>query len=108
MLEAQTFGLCRRVDAPLAGGLELEVSSFIDEAQESLLEGSSGCEGPDGSLLSLDRDLRGGIGEGLWAHVSVMRGELEVEVEKTQSVVEGAASCSGVSRCLSTSWGGDM
>ena len=65
MLEARSSSLCRRVDAPLAGGLELEDSSLVDDARESLFEDSSGCEGPGGSPLCLDRDLRGGIGEGL-------------------------------------------
>ena len=66
-----------------------------------MFEDSSDCERSDGDPLSLDRDLRGGIGEGLGRHVVVMRGELEVEVEKRGGVVEGAASCSGVDkRCL--------
>ena len=107
MLEARSSSLCRRVDAPLVGGLELEDSSVVVEARESLFEESSGCEGPYGSPLSLDRDLRGSIGEGLGGHVAEMRGELEVEVEKAGGVVEGLASCSGVLRCLSASWGGD-
>jgi hypothetical protein len=91
------------------GGCATRWGSFVDEARESLFEDStSGCEGPYGSPLSLDRDLRGGIGEGLGGHVAEMRGELEVEVEKVGGVVEGAVSCSGVLRCLSASWGGDM
>ena len=108
VLEARSSGLCRRVDPPLVGGLELEDSSFFDEARESLFEDSSGCEGPDGIPLSLDHSLRGGIGGGLGGHVAVMRGELEVEVEKAGGVVEVVASCSGVMRFLSASLGGDM
>ena len=65
VLKARKSGLCRRVDAPLAEGLELEVDSFVDEARESLFEGSSGSEGPYRSPIPLDRDLRGGIGKGL-------------------------------------------
>ena len=103
MLEARSSGLCRWVDAPLVGGLELEDISFIDEARESLFEDPFGCERSDGGSLSLDRDLRGGIREGLGGHVAVMLGELEVEVEKSGGVVEGVASCSGVLRCLSAS-----
>ncbi len=91
------------MDAPIAGGLELEDRSFVDEARESLLEDPSGCERPYGGPLSLDRYLRGGIGVGLGGHATVVLGELEVEVEKAGSVVEGAASCSGVLRCLSAS-----
>ena len=108
MLEARTSGMCRWVDAPLVVGLKLEDDSFVDEAQESLFEGYSGSEEPNGSPLSLGRDLWGGIGEGLGVHVTVMRGGLEVKVVKASSVVEGAASCSGVPRCFSASWGGDM
>ena len=89
-------------------GLELEDNPFVDEARESLLEDPSCCERPDGGPLSLDRDLRGGIGEGLRGHVAVMLGELEAEVKKAGGVVEGAASCSGVLRCLSASHGGYM
>jgi hypothetical protein len=37
-----------------------------------------------------------------------MLGELEAEVKKAGGVVEGAASCSGVLRCLSASHGGYM
>jgi hypothetical protein len=100
MLKARSSGLCRWVDSLLVGGLELEDSSFVDEARESLFEDSSGCERPYGGPLSLDRNFRGGIEEGLRGHVAVMRCELEVEVEKISGVVEGAASCSGVLRCL--------
>ena len=100
VLEARSSGLCRWVDAPLVGGLELEVCSFVDEAQEGLFEDSSSCERPYGGPLSLDRDLRGGIGEGLGGHVAVMRRDLEVAVEKAGVVVEGVASCSWLLRCL--------
>ena len=47
----------------------------------------SGGERPDGGPLSLDRDLRGGIGEGLGGHVAVKKGELGVEVERRGCVV---------------------
>ena len=80
--------------------MELEDSSFVDEAREILFDDPSGCERPDGVPLSLDRNLRGGNGEGLGGHVAMMLGELEVEVEKAGGVVEGVASCSGVLRCL--------
>ena len=103
MMEARSSGLCGWVDAPLVEDLELEDSSFVDEARESLIEDPSGCERRDGGPLSLDRDLGGGIGEGLGGHVAVVLGELEVEVEKAGGVVEGAASYSGVLRCLSAS-----
>ncbi len=103
MLEVRSSSLYRWVDAPLVGGLELEDKSFVNEARESLFEDPSGCERPDGGPLSLDRDLRGGIGKWLGGHVAVMLGELEFEVEKAGGVVEGAASFSGVLRCLSAS-----
>ncbi len=77
------------MDAPLVGGLELEYNSFVDEARESLFEDPSSGERLDGGPLSLDHDLRGGIGEGLGGHVAVMRGELGVEVERAGGVVEG-------------------
>jgi hypothetical protein len=108
MLEARSSILYRWVDASIVGGLELEDSFFVDEARESLFENPSGCERPDGGPLSLDRDLRGGIERGLGGNEAVVRGELEDEVGKESGVVEGAASCSGVLRCLSASCGGDM
>jgi hypothetical protein len=61
------------VDPPLGGGLELEDNSFLDESRESLFKDPSSGEMPDGGPLSLDRDLRGGIGIGLGGHVAVMR-----------------------------------
>jgi len=95
------------MDPPLVGGSELKDKSFVDESRESLFKDPSGCERQDGGPLYLDRDLRGGIGEGLGGHVAVMRDEKGVEVERACSVVEGGpASCSGVPRCLSASWGG--
>jgi hypothetical protein len=74
MLEAKSFGFCRWVDSPFVWRRALVDCSSVEEAGESLFENSSGCEGPDGGPLSLDRDLRGGIGEGLGKHVTVMRG----------------------------------
>ena len=53
--------------------------SLSDEAGDCLFEGTFGGERPDGSSLSLDRDLRGGIGEGLGEHVAGMRSEKDVE-----------------------------
>ena len=74
MLEASTSSLCRWVDVPLVGGLELEDNSFLDGARESVFKDyPSGGERPYGGPLSLDRDLRGGIGEGLGGHVAAMR-----------------------------------
>jgi hypothetical protein len=61
---------------------------LVDEANESLFKESSGCERIDGGSLSLDRDLRGGIGEGLWGHVAGMRGKLEVEHVKASGVID--------------------
>ena len=55
--------------ALLYWGWELEDRSLVDEAGDCLFEGSSGGERPDKGSLSLDRDLRGGIGEGLGGHV---------------------------------------
>jgi hypothetical protein len=63
-----------------------------------VFEDSSSCERPNGGPLSLDRDLRGGIGEGLGEHAAVMRGGVEVKVENASGVIERAASCSGVLR----------
>ena len=84
------------MDAPLVGGLELEANSFVDEARESLFEDPSGGERlADGGPLSLDYDLRGGIGERLGGHVAVMRGELGVEVERASGVVEGLRRAPG-------------
>ena len=61
------------MDPPLVGGLQLKDNSFVDESRESLFENPSGCERLDGGALSLDRDLRGGIGEGLDKHVAMMQ-----------------------------------
>ncbi len=44
-----------------------------------MFEGSYGGERQDGGSLSLDRDLRGGIGEGLGGHVAGIRSKLVVE-----------------------------
>ncbi len=64
------------MNAPFVGGSELEDNSFVDEFLESLFEDPSGGERQNGGPLSLDRDLPGGIGEGLGGHVSVMRDEI--------------------------------
>ena len=93
MMEAWSLGLCRWVDALFVGGLELEDSSFVDEARESLFEDPSGGERLDGSPLSLYRDLRGGIGEGLGGHVAVMLGELGVEVERASGALVLRVRC---------------
>ena len=76
VLEVWTPGLCRWVNAPFVGGLELEDNSFVDEARDSLFEDPSGGERPDGGPLSLYRDLRGGIVEGLGGHVVAKRDKL--------------------------------
>ncbi len=76
VLVAKTFGLGRRVDAPIVGGLELQDNTCIDEAGESLFKDPSIGEGPDGGPLSLDRDLRGGIVGGLGGHIVAMRDNL--------------------------------
>ena len=73
MLEARAPGLGGGMDTPVIGSLELEDDSLVLESRESMFEDHSGGEGPDGGSLSLDRDLRGGIGEGLDGHVTVMR-----------------------------------
>ena len=52
--------------------------ALVDEVRDSLFEGCSGGEGPNKGPLSLDRDLRGGIGEGLGEHVAGVRGELDL------------------------------
>jgi hypothetical protein len=44
-----------------------------------LFEGPSSGERPNKGSLSLDRDLRGGIGEGLEGYIEGMRSELNVE-----------------------------
>ena len=74
---APCFG--RRVDAPFSGGREFSDSSFGDEVGDGLLECAPGGERPYGGSLSLDRDLRGGICEGLGEHVAAMRSELDGE-----------------------------
>ena len=73
MLEARTHGLCRGMDAPIVGCLELEDDTPVDESRDGLFENFSGGERPDGGSLSLDRDLRGGIWKELDGHVAVMR-----------------------------------
>jgi len=73
MLEARTPSLSRGMDAPIVGCLELEDDTLVDKSRASLFEDHSGGERLDGGPLSLDRDLRGGIGEGLDGHVAVMR-----------------------------------
>ncbi len=74
VLEARALGLSGGMDTPVViGSLELEDDSLVLESRESLFENPFGGEGPDGGSLSLDRDLRGGIGEGLDGHVAVMR-----------------------------------
>jgi len=73
MLEARAPGLSGGMESPVVGSLELEDDTLVLESLESLFEDPSGGEGPDGGSLSLARDLRGGIGEGLDGHVAVMR-----------------------------------
>jgi len=73
MLEARIPGLRGGIGTPIVGGLELEDNSFVLESRESLFEDLSCGEGPDWGSLSLDRALRGGIGEGLDGHVAIMR-----------------------------------
>jgi len=68
MLEARTSGLCRGMDAPFVGCLELEDDILVDESRDNLFEDPSSGERPVGGPLSLDRDLRGGIGERLRGH----------------------------------------
>ncbi len=53
---------------------------FVDEAGDGSFKGCSGSEGPYTGPLSLNRDLRGGIGEGLGGHVAEVREELVVEI----------------------------
>jgi len=48
-----------------------------------------GGERLDGGPLSLDRDLRGGNGEGLGGHEAVMRDKYGDEADKPGNVVEG-------------------
>ena len=83
------------MDPPPVGVLELKDNSFVDESRESLFEDLSCCERLDEGPLSLDRDLRGGIGEGLDGHVAVMRDNKGVDLERASNVVEGGA-CDGL------------
>ena len=55
----------------------------------------SGSEGPDGGPLSLDRDLRGGIGEEIGGHVAGVRVRLEVEFENVGYEREGLRRVTG-------------
>ncbi len=79
VLEAGASRLGRRVDAPFTRGREFSDGSLVDEVGDGRFEGTSGSERPYGGSLSLDRDLRGGIGEGLGGHVARRSVELEVE-----------------------------
>ena len=65
MLEARSSGLCRWVDAPLVGGLELEDNSFVEEARESLFKDPFGGERPDGALFLLIAIFGAALGKGL-------------------------------------------
>ena len=56
------------MDGPIVPRGELLDGAVFDEDGDGSLEGCSGSEGPHGGPLSLDRDLRGGIGEGLGGH----------------------------------------
>ena len=80
MLEAASPGLGRGVNTPLFRGSELADSAFVDKAGDGSFKGCFGSEGPYKGPLSLDRDLRGGIGEGLGGHVAGVREELVVEI----------------------------
>ena len=71
--EARSSGLCRGVDAPFAGCLELENDTPFDESRDGLFQNPSSGERLDRGSLSLDRDLRGGIGRVLDEHVAVMQ-----------------------------------
>ena len=75
VLEARTSDLGRGVNTPFVRGIELSDNTFVDEASDGSFEGRSGSEGPCRGPLSLDRDLRGGIGEGLGGHEAEGRDE---------------------------------
>ncbi len=80
VLESRTSDLGRGMNTPFVRGRELSDSAFVDEASDGSFEGRSGSEGPYRGPLSLDRDIRGGIGEGLGEHVTGEREELVVEL----------------------------
>ena len=70
MLEAASSGLGRGVNTPFVPGSELADNAFVDAVGDDSFKGCSSSEGPYKGPLSLDRDLRGGIGEGLGGHVA--------------------------------------
>ena len=65
---------------PIVRGSELPDGAIVDEAGDCSFEGCSGSEGPKMGPFSLDRDLRGGIGDRLGEHVAGVREELAVGI----------------------------
>ena len=68
------------MNAPFVRGGELLDGALVDDAGDSSLKGCSGSEGPHGGSLSPDRDLRGGIREGLGGHEAGVRKDFVVEI----------------------------
>ena len=87
-----------RVDPPPVRVVEFPNAARFGEGRDGFFQQSPRCESPDRGPLSLDRDLRGGIGEGLGGQVAGVREELEYQVSEAGR--EEAASYSGVPKCL--------
>ena len=67
-MKAGSFGLGGGMYAPLIGEGELMDSASSDEGGEGMFEDGSCRTGPHLGSLSLERDRRGGIGDGLVGH----------------------------------------
>ncbi len=70
VLESRAPCLSRWMDTPLVRGGKPSDKAFVNEGTDGLFENKSGREGPDFGSLSLERDLRGGIEDGLGGHVA--------------------------------------